>query len=91
MRDLNEIRQESTLPTTLLSETTEASAAEAEFLGLEQETDGRRVLAADQARIYIGPRAFVRTMAAIAWSSFRHPLSHTLVDVRSGEIVENQT
>jgi hypothetical protein len=91
MRDLNEIRRESTLPTTMLSKTSEASAAEAEFLGLEQETDEKWVPAADETRIYIGPRAFVRSMAVIAWSSFRHPLSHTLVDVRSGVIVENQT
>jgi hypothetical protein len=74
----------------MLSKTNEASAAEAEFLGLEREIGERQLSAAEESRIYIGPKAFVRTMAAIAWSSFRHPLSHTLVDVRSGVIVENQ-
>jgi hypothetical protein len=74
----------------MLSKKDEASAAENEFLGLKQELSEGPLLAAEESRIYIGPRAFVRTMAAIAWSSFRHPLSTTLVDVRSGAIVEDQ-
>jgi hypothetical protein len=75
---------------TMLSRPDEASVAEREFLELQNELNDGRLLAVEEPNIYIGPRAFVRTMAAIAWSSFRHPLSFTLVDVRSGAIVEDQ-
>ena len=74
----------------MLSKPNEAALAEEEFLGLEEEGSDRQSLTVEEPEIYIGPRAFVRTMAAIAWSSFRHPLSPTLIDVRSGAIVETQ-
>jgi hypothetical protein len=35
--------------------------------------------------VYIGPWAFLRTMALIAWSAFRHPFSTTTIDMLSGE------
>src|SRR5260370_36894885 len=31
---------------------------------------------------------FLRAMAAVAWSAFRHPLSTSVIDVTTGECVE---
>jgi hypothetical protein len=72
----------------MLSRSEEASAAETAFLGIGQEVGEKELAKAEDARIYIAPKAFVRTMATIAWCSFRHPFAETLVDVRSGEILE---
>ena len=33
----------------------------------------------------IEPRAYLKSMAAIAWNSFRHPFSTTLVDLTTGQ------
>ncbi len=37
--------------------------------------------------VRIPPRAFLRAMAAIAWSSFRHPFSTTVIDLSTGKVV----
>lgn len=37
--------------------------------------------------VRIAPRAFLRAMAAIAWSSFRHPFSTTVIDLSTGKVV----
>jgi hypothetical protein len=73
----------------MLSKSEEASAAESAFLELEQEADGEESPKTEKTRIYIGPKAFVRTMAAVAWSCFRHPLTETVVDLRSGATLES--
>ncbi len=41
-------------------------------------------------KIYISPWAFLRTMAAIAWSCFRHPLTTTEIDISTGRILKNR-
>ncbi len=37
--------------------------------------------------VRIPPRAFLRAMAAIAWSSFRRPFSTTVIDLSTGKVV----
>src|SRR5262245_33925812 len=37
--------------------------------------------------IYISPLAFLRSMAAIAWSAIRHPRSYTTVDLCTGRVI----
>jgi hypothetical protein len=39
----------------------------------------------DEARI--PPCAFLRAMVSIAWSSIRHPLSTTLIDLSTGYVI----
>ncbi len=43
---------------------------------------------AESAVQFVSPKAFCRTMAAIAWSSFRHPFTTTLIDVSTGDVIE---
>jgi hypothetical protein len=38
-------------------------------------------------RIRIGPLAFLKSMLAIAWNAFRHPLSHTTIDLSTGKVI----
>ena len=37
--------------------------------------------------VRIPPLAFLRAMAAIAWSAFRHPFSTTVIDLSTGKVV----
>jgi len=37
--------------------------------------------------IRIPPRAFLRSMWAIAWNTFRHPWTDTMIDLSTGEVV----
>ena len=48
------------------------------------------VLPPDPTKIIIvRPSAFLRSMAAIAWSAFRHPLLTTEIDLTTGAIVRH--
>jgi hypothetical protein len=35
---------------------------------------------------YYSPLQFLRTMLAIAWSAFAHPLSSTVIDLETGHV-----
>ena len=37
--------------------------------------------------VYVSPWAYLRAMALIAWSTFRHPFSTTTIDLATGECV----
>jgi hypothetical protein len=37
--------------------------------------------------VYIPPAGYLRSMLLIAWNAFRHPLSHTTIDLVSGRVV----
>ena len=39
--------------------------------------------------IYISPWAYLRAMANIAWSAFRHPFTTTVIDLTTGRVVES--
>ncbi|HBI42764.1 MAG TPA: hypothetical protein DDY78_07890 [Planctomycetales bacterium] len=39
--------------------------------------------------VAVRPSAFLRSMAAIAWSAFRHPRLTTEIDLTTGEIVRH--
>jgi hypothetical protein len=41
----------------------------------------------DPDAVRISPRAFLRAMVVIAWASFRHPFSTTVIDLSTGEVV----
>jgi antitoxin VapB len=41
----------------------------------------------DAEFVYISPRAYLRSMLAIAWSCFRHPFSTTRIDLATGEVI----
>src|SRR5205823_4386897 len=40
--------------------------------------------------IVISPMAFLRSMAMLAWTAFRHPFSTTVIDLSTGQIVSDQ-
>lgn len=37
--------------------------------------------------VYIPPAAYLRTIWAILWTTFRHPLTTTLIDVTTGKVL----
>lgn len=39
--------------------------------------------------VHISPFAFLRTMLAIAWSALRHPFTTTVIDLTTGQVVED--
>src|SRR5437660_2628523 len=44
---------------------------------------------ADPMSLYISPLAFLRSMGAILWTSFRHPFKTTEVDLSTGQVVRH--
>lgn len=55
----------------------------------EVEMEGEEAMADEftPTSIYISPLAFLRTMCAIAWSAFRHPLTTTVIDLSTGKVI----
>jgi hypothetical protein len=51
--------------------------------------EGMRREEPEEEVVYISPRAFVKSMLAIAWSAFRHPLSPTTIDLSTGKYVHD--
>jgi hypothetical protein len=40
--------------------------------------------------VHLGPLvALLLSMAAVAWSAFRHPFTSTVIDLRTGKVVGN--
>lgn|GEM_PF-2885386 len=79
----------------MLSHPQEMRAAESEFLGHDQELQSEASVAPfdgkkNDGAVHIGALAFIRSMVAIAWSSFRHPFSDTLIDVESGVTINHK-
>lgn len=83
----------------MLSKRTEATDAQARFLDTDEDppvderTKGQEVEGivitdgVERAVQYVTPKVFVRTMTAIAWSSFRYPFSTTVVDFSTGNVL----
>jgi hypothetical protein len=42
---------------------------------------------ASETVLYISPRAYLKSMLAIAWSAFRYPFSTTMIDLSTGNVV----
>lgn len=51
----------------------------------QEETDS------EEQSVRIKPLPYFRAMLSIAWNSFRHPLSTTVIDLESGEAVSGET
>lgn len=59
--------------------------------GVQPESQSGATPEAADNSYYISPSAYLRSVAVIAWSCFRHPFSTTVVDLTTGELVENQS
>jgi hypothetical protein len=45
--------------------------------------------AATEACVEISPAAFLRSMALIFWSAFRHPFKTTEIDLATGRVIRH--